>query len=104
MQLFVYCHSNRHKFLIAYPALVRGDLPAYLHLTCPFDRTSDVYTPSEVQAEAANAAIPGAVIGGLIGIVGGPLGMILGGLLGGGVGARVQQEDVNRAQRFNSSH
>jgi hypothetical protein len=103
MQLFVLCHQNNHRFVFAYPARVRADLPDHLELVCPFDQDTDWYYPNEVQASAGNAAVPGAVIGGLIGIVGGPLGMILGGMIGGGLGAKAQQEDQERANAFNES-
>ena len=103
MQLYTYCHASHHRFIIAYPARVRADIPGYLTLTCPFDQTADIYYPHEIEASAGNAAVPGAVIGGIIGIIGGPLGMLLGGLLGGGLGARAQQEDQARADAFNQS-
>jgi len=103
MQLFVNCHTNNHRFVIAFPADVRADLPNPLHLTCPFDQIDDWYDPQEVHAAAGNAAIPGAVIGGLIGIIGGPLGMIIGGTIGAGLGNRAQQEDQARAHAFNTS-
>ena len=103
MQLFVHCHTNNHRFVIAYPARTRADLPPTLQLVCPYDRLPGVYYPVEVHAAPGNIAVPGAVIGGLIGIIGGPLGMFLGGAIGGGLGARAQQDDRARAQAFEES-
>lgn len=62
------------------------------------------YSVDEVVAEPESGAAPGgAILGGLIGLIGGPLGMLIGGGVGTLWGAKADQDEERKANRFNRS-
>lgn len=107
MRLFIReCNSCRKRIYLTVIAHSREQLAGRIgyefKVRCPHCGNYSNYDVNDVFAEPGPPAAPaGAILGGLIGLIGGPFGMLAGGGLGTLWGARADDEERKRVNRFN---
>lgn len=110
MKLFVQpCLGCGRRIYIDIQARTRGDLRKhfggeYFYLTCNNCNTRNIFSLSQVIAEAeTNSAVTGGVVGGLLGLIGGPLGLLIGTGIGAAIGNSSDDDERSSVNFFNNS-
>ena len=102
MKLYVVNKTTNEKHHLKQTANTRGHLASLLG-TKRFSVGGNIYSVNEVIAEPSDNTAGAMALGGVVGVAGGVPGVIIGGLIGALLGKGSDNEDKEKADKFNRS-